>query len=124
MVKQILIIACVFTLARCSTKHKTAEEIFDSGAVNNLNDFVRIDTGADDDDTLLDVYKYKYDTAFLVEIMYTYTLTTQKKTFRNYAFLYKGAYEGKVIFYNPDSSIAGTVFYRNGKKLPDSMSIK
>lgn len=118
MIKIISLFAGSILCSSCASKHKTPEEIYSSGKVENFNDFVRTDTiVVKDKDTLVDEYVYKYDTAFKVEKMYTFTYSTQKKTFRNFSFLHHGKYEGKVTFYDPDGSEVGVSHYKNGERV-------
>lgn len=118
MIKIISFVACSIVCLSCSSDHKTPEEIYQSGEIENFNDFVRTDPVINlDNDTLVEKYVYRYDTSFKVEKMYTYTYSTQKKTFRNLAFYYKGKKEGKVIFYNTDGSIMGTAIFKNDERI-------
>jgi hypothetical protein len=110
--KKVIFIAFCVLLIGCSQKHKSAKEIYSSGKVNNLNDFIRIDTSTNDNDPSTDVYLYKYDTAFRLERTFNYYYSTQKRTtFRNWAFIYKGKQVGKCIIYNPDGTVMNTLYF-------------
>ena len=128
MFKLIFCISSIFVIVSCTPKHKSPQEIYNSGKVDNFEDFIRIDTMANDDDTLADVYRYKYDTSFNVSKYYTYTYSTKAKTFRNYLFFYKGKMEGRVIVHHTDGSIMFEVDYKNdtdiGRITPDGVMHK
>lgn len=109
----LLIFGCIVFACNAQPEHKTAEQIYSSGIVDNIEDFKLIAHY----DSFLEVFQYKYDTNLILFKVYTVSILEDKRTFRNYEFHYKGKLQGKVIFFDEYGKRLGEAYYEDGKEV-------
>lgn len=96
-------------------KHKSAQEIYESGKIGDSTNFLLMKK---DDLKVRDQYRYKYDTALIVQKDYY----GNRQSVHVLAFYYNGLPEGKWTVFEENGSIRGYTTFKNGKQNGDEIT--
>lgn len=99
-----LLISCNLT-----TKHKSAEEVYQSGKIETPEDFILV---KENDSAVRDTFQYKYDTNLLVQRDYF----GNRESIKVDAFYYKNRPVGKWIYHSPEGKIRSIIELRDGRR--------
>lgn len=111
MNKILVLFALSILLISCGRSIKSPKEFYETGAVQSkdlINDFTRIDN---DNDSLVDIYKYNHDSAFVVELHYNF----ERNKILGYAFYYNNMKVGKWIIHDYTGKLYSEHNYQNDR---------